>query len=161
LPREFASFVSFLLPAERCGSIPPDQRRAQTITKRWLARYDCELMNRLRRWLVITCLVLPLWAADLSGKWRLPFTDAEGKEQESVFTFTVAGDKVTGTLVQKGKTRSIEEGRFSGDVVTFAVHTSKGVSRYEGHLKEDRIEFDVWREGEEQRYHPVAYRIQN
>jgi hypothetical protein len=119
------------------------------------------LRKWLRLWRVRACLALSLWAADFNGKWRLPFTDAEGKEQESVFAFTVAGDKVTGTLVQNGKTRSIEEGRFSGDVVTFAVHTSKGVSLYEGHLKGNRIEFDVWREGENQRYHPVAYRLRN
>ena len=47
----------------------------------------------------------------------------------------------------------------SRKVVTFAVHTSKGISLYKDHLKEDRIGFDVWREGEQTRYHPVAYRI--
>jgi hypothetical protein len=34
-------------------------------------------------------------------------------------------------------------------------------TKIEGHLKADRIEFDVWREGEDQRYHPVAYLIPN
>lgn len=116
-------------------------------------------MNRLRFWLAGTCLALSLWAADLNGKWRLPFTDANGKERESVFAFTVTGDQVTGTLVQNNKARPLEQGRYSGDTVTFAIHTTQGVSRYEGHVKGDRIEFDVWREGEDQRYHPVAYRL--
>jgi hypothetical protein len=61
--------------------------------------------------------------------------------------------------VQNGKTLALENGRLSGEVVTFSVHTAKGISGYEGHLKQDRIDFDVWREGEQTRYHPVAYRI--
>jgi hypothetical protein len=86
-------------------------------------------MNWLRTGIIIACLILPLWAASLNGKWRLPFTDADGKEQESVLTFSVAGTTVTGTLIQNGKTRAME--------------------------------FDVWREGEDQRYDPVAYRMPN
>lgn len=116
-------------------------------------------MQQLRIGLISVCLSLSLWAADIAGKWRLPFLNGNGKEQESVFAFSVRNGNVTGTLVQNGKTRSIEEGRLTGDVVTFAIHTTSGVSRYEGHIKGDRIEFDVWREGEQEKYHPVAYRI--
>jgi hypothetical protein len=56
--------------------------------------------------------------AGLNGKWRLPFTDQDGKERETVFTFNMKGDTVTGALLQNGKTQPIEEGRINGNVLS-------------------------------------------
>jgi hypothetical protein len=108
-------------------------------------------MYWVRRWILATCFVLPLWASDFDGKWRMPFTDQSGKERESIFTFGSENGRITGSLLQSGKTLSIEDLQLKRKVLTFYVHTSKGVSRYKAQIAGDMIKFDIWRDGSPRR----------
>ncbi len=49
----------------------------------------------------ITLLAAAAFAADISGKWIAEITSPSGSLSERIFTFKVAGDKLTGTIVNQ------------------------------------------------------------
>jgi hypothetical protein len=52
--------------------------------------------------------------AGLNGKWRLPFTDQDGKERETVFTFNMKGDTVTGRRSRRGRRSGSKKAELMG-----------------------------------------------
>lgn len=91
---------------------------------------------------------LPAGAAELAGRWTAEF-DTQVGPQKYVFTFAVAGEKVTGKAAfermgQKGEAELLD-GKLAGDKVTFAeVFDAMGNTvriEYEGTVKGDEIAF--------------------
>jgi hypothetical protein len=61
-------------------------------------------------------------AADVTGKWKAQYQTPDGQQRESVFTFAVSGETLTGTVSsQTLGDAKIEEGKVSGDTITFSV----------------------------------------
>jgi hypothetical protein len=109
-------------------------------------------------------------AADINGKWVAQVSSPSGSKTERVFTFQVAGEKVTGTLAniqvsqatfeEKGKPpmagtlkiqnadpQTISDGKITGDNVSFAI-VSQGFmgetrTEYKGKIAGDEIKFTV------------------
>ena len=112
-------------------------------------------------------------AADINGKWLAQVTNPNGSKGERLFTFQVAGDKVTGTIAniqvseatfeEKGKPpmtgilkmqsappQEITDGKITGDDVSFAI-VSQGFmgemrTTYKGKVSGNEIKFTVEQE---------------
>jgi len=69
-----------------------------------------------------------LVAADVAGKWKAEFTMPDGQTRTSLFTFKVEGDKLTGTVSSPRGDAPIQEGKVSGDEISFVV-----VREFAGH----------------------------
>jgi hypothetical protein len=61
------------------------------------------------------------FAADVSGKWKAQYQTPDGQQRESTFTFQVSGETLTGTVASAIGEAKIEEGKVSGDTLTFTV----------------------------------------
>jgi hypothetical protein len=61
------------------------------------------------------------FAADVSGKWKSQYQTPDGQQRESTFTFAVSGETLTGTVASAMGEAKIEEGKVSGDTLTFSV----------------------------------------
>ena len=95
---------------------------------------------------MLTCGVL---AADVAGKWKAEFQTADGQKGQNVFTFSVDGEKLTGTVYSSlaQSDAKIEEGQVKGDAITFAITRNMGGTearfRYKGKVTGDEIKFVV------------------
>ena len=87
-------------------------------------------------------------AADVTGKYTAE-VPGRGGTQTNTFTFKVTGDKVEGTITTMRGDQPIEEGKLSGDTLTFS--TSRPgrdggpamKTTYTGKVKADSIDFSV------------------
>ncbi len=70
---------------------------------------------------VVITLALAAFAAEVAGKWKAEFTTPDGQTRTSLFTFKVEGDKLTGTVSSPRGDAPIQEGKVSGDEVSFVV----------------------------------------
>jgi hypothetical protein len=89
----------------------------------------------------LLALAITAWAADISGKWvgQVP---RGGQTVETTFVFKVDGDKLTGTVSDgRGGTTAIEDGKVSGDTVSFAVTTQRGKRTFTGAASANEIKF--------------------
>ncbi len=75
-------------------------------------------------------LILPVYAADIFGRWiaRVPDTQALGPLEtfagmlgETVFDFKVDGTKLAGTVTYPRGKAAISEGKIDGDEISFVV----------------------------------------
>ena len=79
-------------------------------------------------------LAIALWsvfafsacAADVSGKWKASFTTPDGQQRENTFDFKVNGDKLTGTVASAMGEVPIQDGKVSGDEISFSVTRNFG-----------------------------------
>jgi len=94
-----------------------------------------------------TLFVAIAWSADLAGKWNAEFTTPNGETRQNTFTFQVDGNTLTGTVsTQRGESK-IEDGKISGDEITFSVTRNRGGNdikfHYKGKVNGDEIKFTV------------------
>jgi hypothetical protein len=63
-----------------------------------------------------------LLGADLTGKWSAEFEGRDGQKRTQVFNLKSEGEKLTGTVSgMQGQEMQIEEGKVTGDEVSFSV----------------------------------------
>jgi hypothetical protein len=62
-----------------------------------------------------------VWSGDVSGKWTAQVPGRDGQPQETTFTFTVEGDKLTGAVSgRQGDTiKQLYKGKVSGEEIKF------------------------------------------
>jgi hypothetical protein len=60
-------------------------------------------------------------AADIAGPWKLTFTTENGLTREATLDLKVDGDHLSGTLASDRGTARIEEGKVSGNEVSFSL----------------------------------------
>ena len=94
--------------------------------------------------LLALLLAIPVFAADIAGKWTAIFETQIGT-QNYTYTFKVDGAKVTGTAEsQNGKTE-LAEGAVKGDEVSFVENLEyQGMAirvEYKGKISGDEIKF--------------------
>jgi len=90
-------------------------------------------------------LATTLLGADLTGKWTAEFEGRDGQKRTTVFNLKSEGDKLTGTVSgMGGQENAIEEGKVTGDEVSFAVTMNfNGNARkqeYKGKLVGDQLQ---------------------
>lgn len=81
---------------------------------------------QVRAWVRGAVLALAVaataFAADVTGKWKAQYQTPDGQQRESMFTFAVSGETLTGTVSSAALgDAKIEEGKVSGDTLTFTV----------------------------------------
>jgi hypothetical protein len=94
----------------------------------------------------ITMLTLAATAADIAGKWsgQVP---ARGEAVAATFTFKVEGDKLTGTMTGPQGEVALQEGKVSGDRISFTTPGGNAKIMFEGTVSGNEIKMTRTREG--------------
>ncbi|MBI3209418.1 MAG: hypothetical protein HYZ37_11040 [Candidatus Solibacter usitatus] len=90
---------------------------------------------------ILSLMVIAGLAADINGKWvgQVPRGD---QSTETTFTFKMEGEKLTGTMSGgQGGPSAIEDGKVSGDSVSFSVTTQRGKRTFTGKVSGNEIKF--------------------
>ena len=82
-------------------------------------------------------------AADVSGKWKAEFTTPDGTQRTNTFTFKQDGEKLTGTVAGTQDETPIQDGKVSGNDISFAAERPFGRFTYKGKVSGDEIKFNV------------------
>jgi hypothetical protein len=86
-------------------------------------------------------------AADVSGKWKASFTTPDGQQRENTFDFKVNGDKLTGTVASAMGEVPIQDGKISGNEISFSVTRNFGGNEvkilYKGQVSDNQIQLKV------------------
>jgi len=97
--------------------------------------------------LVILMLAAAALAADVAGKWKAEFTTPDGQTRTSLFTFKVDGGKLTGTVSSPRGEAPIQDGKVSGDEISFVVVREFGGNevriKYTGKVSGDELKLTV------------------
>lgn len=90
-------------------------------------------------------------AADPSGTWKASVPGRDGNTIEMTMTFKASGDKLTGTISNPMGEIEIQEGKVSGDTITFKIkrefNGNTFIMNYEGQVGGNEIKFKSKREG--------------
>jgi hypothetical protein len=101
---------------------------------------------------------LPCCAADISGRWKAEFRT----ESPTFFQFKQNGEHLTGTVTNTAGELQIQEGKVTGDDVTFAVARKVGKREvkliYTGKVNNDVLVMEVAFPGEDSRMRVTARR---
>lgn len=96
---------------------------------------------------VLTFLAVSAWAADINGKWKAEFQTPNGDTRTSIFTFKADGEKLTGAVESRRGTVDIQEGRISGDEVSFVVvrefNGNEFKMKYKGKVSGEELKLNV------------------
>ncbi len=102
-----------------------------------------------------------VWTADISGKWTAQVPGRDGQPQETIFTFKVEGDKVTGAVSGRQGDTPIADGKISGDEISFTVTRERQGATikqlYKGKVSGDEIKFTRSVEGGQGNRPPVEF----
>ena len=82
-------------------------------------------------------------AADIAGKWKAEFTTPDGQQRVNTFTFKVDGSNVTGTVAGSQDETPIQNGKITGDDVSFTAERPFGSFTYKGKVSGAEIKFTV------------------
>lgn len=108
----------------------------------------------MRNTLVVFALAaLAAFGADVDGKWTYEMQTRDGQKRESSMTLKAEGDKLTGSMQGRQGERPIENGKISGDDVSFEMTMNMGgESRkmlYKGKVAGDELKLNMSSEGGE------------
>lgn len=80
---------------------------------------------------------------EITGTWKSSFTNQNGQVRESTFKLKVEGEKLTGTVSGRNADSPIEDGKITGDGISFKVtrefNGNKFVVKYTGKVSSDTI----------------------
>ena len=93
--------------------------------------------------LAMATLISTLLAADISGKWKAEFTTPDGTARSNTFTFKAEGEKLTGTVAGSQDETPIQDGKVSGDDVSFSAERPFGKFTYKGKVVGGEIKLKV------------------
>jgi len=92
-------------------------------------------------------LSLVALAADVSGKWKAEFTTPDGTARVNTFTFKAEGGNLTGTVAGAQDETAIQNGKITGDEISFTAERPFGAFSYKGKVSGNEIKFKVDRDG--------------
>ena len=105
-----------------------------------------------------------VFAADPSGTWTWEMEGRDGQKRTSNLTLKAEGDKLTGAMSGRQGERPIENGKISGDDISFTMTMQMGgESRklvYKGKVAGDELKLNMSSEGGEFSRDFVAKRAQ-
>ena len=70
---------------------------------------------------VLLLATLAASAADIAGSWKLTYTTENGLTREATLDLKLEGDHLSGTLAGDRGTARIEDGKVSGDEISFSL----------------------------------------
>lgn len=86
-------------------------------------------------------------AADVSGKWSGQVPGRGGEGATATFVFKADGEKLTGTMTGPQGEMPIQDGKVSGDKVSFSMTGGNAKILFEGAMSGDEIKMTRTREG--------------
>ena len=94
-------------------------------------------------------VTLSAWAADVTGKWSGQMGGPDGGGGMSLnATFKQDGSKLTGTMDGPGgEAMQIEDGKISGDKISFAISFNGMKVVHEGTVKGDQMTLNIKMDG--------------
>jgi hypothetical protein len=96
--------------------------------------------------MVVLGTAAPASAADATGTWKWT-TERNGNTVESTLKLKQDGDKLTGSVKRNDNETEIEDGKVTGDMITFKVtrefNGNKFVMTYKGKVSADSIKGDI------------------
>jgi hypothetical protein len=94
----------------------------------------------------IAALTVTAAGADVSGKWsgQVP---SRGETMTATFTFKVDGEKLTGTMTSPQGEVSLQEGKLSGDQISFSTTGGNAKIVFQGTVVGNEIKMTRTREG--------------
>ncbi len=96
---------------------------------------------------LLALLAICAWGADVNGKWKAEFQTPNGDTRTSIFTFKAEGQTLTGTVESPRGVANIQEGKISGDDVSFVVirnfNGNEFKMKYKGKVAGDEIKLNV------------------
>ena len=98
----------------------------------------------------LLALATVLTAADVSGKWtgEVP---GRGETATATFMFKADGDKLTGTMTGPQGEAALQEGKISGDEISFSMTGGNAKILFKGTVAGDQIKMTRTREGGQSR----------
>ena len=96
--------------------------------------------------LMILLFAGSLFAADVSGKWEGQVPARDG-QVNATFVFKVDGDKITGTMTGPQGEAPLQEGKVSGDKISFSTTGGNAKILFEGTASGDQLKMTRTREG--------------
>jgi hypothetical protein len=113
--------------------------------------------------LLCSAIALPLFAADVAGKWQAETKRRDGEVMTMTYDFKVAGESLTGTITSPRGEREISEGKVNGDEIAFATKVEmQGETRkllYKGKVDGDELKLTMSSENGEFSRDFVAKRV--
>ncbi len=101
----------------------------------------------MKRYLYFISLLLALSftaaAADIAGKWKAEFTTPDGTPRVNTFVFKVDGATLTGTVAGTQDETAIQNGKISGDDISFTADRPFGTFSYTGKVSGAEIKLKV------------------
>jgi hypothetical protein len=105
----------------------------------------------LHSMLALALFAIAALAADVNGKWTAQMPGRGGDPQEATMTFQAKGDQITGSIATPRGERPIENGKITGDDISFSQTMEFGGNKvtilYKGKVVGDEIRFTRQREG--------------
>jgi hypothetical protein len=97
--------------------------------------------------LALAIFVVIASAADVTGKWKAEFQTPDGSTRTNTFTFKAEGEKLTGSVMGAAGEAPIQDGKISGDEISFSVTRNFGGQEvkltYKGKVAGDEIKMTV------------------
>jgi len=95
---------------------------------------------------MVVATASPALAADATGTWKWT-VERDGNTIDTVFKLKQQGEKLTGTVKRQDNESDIEDGKVTGDMVSFKVtrenNGNKFVVMFQGKVSADSIKGDV------------------
>jgi hypothetical protein len=96
---------------------------------------------------LLALAAVTVWAAEVTGKWKAEFQTPNGDTRTSIFNLKAEGEKLTGTVESPRGSAEIQEGKVSGDAVSFVVirnfNGNEFKMRYSGKVAGDEMKLKV------------------
>ncbi len=89
--------------------------------------------------LLLLLLALPVFAADIDGKWKTTVDGMDGQKMELTYTFKADGTKLTGGVTTPMGEMPITEGKIEGNALQFTVGNEQFSIASKGTLSGDEI----------------------
>jgi hypothetical protein len=101
--------------------------------------------------LALALFAIGTLAADVNGTWTAQMPGRGGDPQEATMTFQAKGEQLTGSITTQRGERPIENGKITGDDISFNQTMEFGGNKvtilYKGKVVGDEIRFTRQREG--------------
>ena len=114
--------------------------------------------------LFMALAAVSVFAADPSGKWTWEMEGRDGQKRSQNLTLKAEGDKLTGAMAGRQGERPIENGKISGDEISFSMTMQMGGEsrkmNYKGKIVGDELKLNMSAEGGQMNRDFVAKRAQ-
>ncbi len=93
--------------------------------------------------LLVAFCALPIFAANVTGKWTMDDKDADGNPFTANYVLKQEGTVLTGTVTAFDETNDISKGKVDGNKISFTVNRSDANYTLDGAVDGDEIKLTL------------------